>query len=529
MKNFEKCEPVSFTKGFLENETELGFEGKVCLAVVLSYAFLDFCGQPWFPRGWTKDGLYLMQHGRNLFLKPFLVRDMAARVGGSKSPATLAAVRATKLLHHGILLMEIFRQDALRATPKPDGKAASLRDKAQEWSKSIEWDLCERFGQAVEAYIKGELVDSSIFNPSSQSAADSSASCSSSAAEISDEEFAGLFCDRILGPLEADFSSQVSGALRWFQKFEADTIQKRLPKRVALKDNPIKFAVLDTGIDLANNWIPQRKGRIQCWPSKADCEDVDGHGTHVAHLLLRLAPHAHLRISKVSKTRLLKDANIRQIADVSNHLLLDGQGPSRRHNLSFGFPNYVTKLNPILTAIRTARASGVVIFAAAGNEGGNQGVFWPAALHDGADVIRINSSDGDGVPSGFNPNAEGGRRICTLGEGVPSCQPDPDNPHKIMYRSGTSFATPIAAAIAAIILGFIDKVDFSEFTNSKDLLPRLCTAFGMGKVLCETCASKRSGFSYITPWCFLEVEEKIRVPLILNILAGVPESPVLYN
>jgi hypothetical protein len=116
------------------------------------------------------------------------------------------------------------------------------------------------------------------------------------------------------------FLGRVKGALRWFQNFDEDIIQKRLPKRAASKDNRIKIAVLDTGIDLKNVWISQRAGRIQCWPARADCEDKDGHGTHVAHLLLRLAPHAHLRISKVSKTRLLKDADIKQIADVSRNL-----------------------------------------------------------------------------------------------------------------------------------------------------------------------------------------------------------------
>jgi hypothetical protein len=213
MKNFEDCEPVSFTKGFLENETELGFEGKVCLAVILSYAFLDFCGKPWFPGGWTKDSLYLMQHGGNLFLQPFLVTNMAATQRESKPPAPATAARAMKLLHHGILLMEIFQQDPLRVTPKPGGKVASLEDTAQESFKSIEWDLCERFGQVVGTCIKGKFIDSAIISsiPSLQSAADPSASHSSSPPEISDEDFGRLFCERILAPLEADFASQWQG------------------------------------------------------------------------------------------------------------------------------------------------------------------------------------------------------------------------------------------------------------------------------------------------------------------------------
>jgi hypothetical protein len=157
-------------------------------------------------------------------------------------------------------------------------------------------------------------------------------------------------------------------------------------------------------------------------------------------------------------------------------------------------------------------------------------------LHDGGYVIRINSSNGYGVPSGFNPDPELGHRICTLGEGVPSCEPDPDDPDdppRAIHRSGTSFATPIAAAIGAVVLGFMDNADCSEFKDAKELLPRLRTAVGMEKVLCKTCVQsgefKRSNFSYITPWFFLREEEKIRVPMILKVLSRVHEAPDLLS
>lgn len=209
-----------------------------------------------------------------------------------------------------------------------------------------------------------------------------------------------------------------------------------------------------------------------------------------------------------------------------------GQGRVDIINLSFGFHRYQEKLSSIGAAIRSARNNGVVIFAAAGNDGGNHGVFWPAALHVGGDVIRINATDGDGDASGSNPDAEAAWDcISTLGEGVPSCQPDSSKPEEVVHRSGTSFATPIAAAIAAIVLGFADSVDWSEYSDAPELLPRLRTALGMGKVLCETCVrrsgSKRSGFSYITPWYFLKVEEKIRISYILRALEDVPESPYI--
>jgi hypothetical protein len=115
------------------------------------------------------------------------------------------------------------------------------------------------------------------------------------------------------------FWGRVKGALQWFENFDEDMRARRLPRVAANRKNVIKIAVLDTGIKLEIASMSQRERRIQCWPSKTDCEDTDGHGTHVAHLLLLLAPHAHLRICKVSKTRLFTDVNIKQIADVSGN------------------------------------------------------------------------------------------------------------------------------------------------------------------------------------------------------------------
>lgn len=115
----------------------------------------------------------------------------------------------------------------------------------------------------------------------------------------------------------------------WFNRVDEGVIQertKRPKEKVArergLKNNSspgrkIRIAVLDTGIDLENTWIGVQSRRIQCWPPGADNKDNDGHGTHVAYLLLRLAPNALLQICKVSNTTLLRDANIDQIAKVS--------------------------------------------------------------------------------------------------------------------------------------------------------------------------------------------------------------------
>lgn len=193
-------------------------------------------------------------------------------------------------------------------------------------------------------------------------------------------------------------------------------------------------------------------------------------------------------------------------------------------NLSFGFPTFHGRLQPILDALLKARTRKVLLFAAAGNEGGNQGVFWPAKL---LDVIRINAADRYGNAAGFNPTDGARRRICTLGEAVPSCELDTKNNNEVVHRSGTSFATPIAVAIAAIVLGFIDDTgDLGVPEDFERLKPRLRTRSGMESILCETCVlqrEERAGFSYITPWFFLEIEQSSRVGIITNELRNCPE------
>ena len=110
---------------------------------------------------------------------------------------------------------------------------------------------------------------------------------------------------------------RIQGANDWFNLFDQDHIKDQLPKRAKDKQNRIKIAVLDTGIDMRNPWIQQKQGRIQCWSPIDFCEGTDPHGTQVAYLLLRLAPFAQLRIAKVTSSLKLQDADVDTIAKVS--------------------------------------------------------------------------------------------------------------------------------------------------------------------------------------------------------------------
>ena len=127
-------------------------------------------------------------------------------------------------------------------------------------------------------------------------------------------------------------------------------------------------------------------------------------------------------------------------------------------------------------AIKSAANNGVIIFAAASNDGKNRPdrVAWPAR---DMNVICVHSGDGHGAASTFTPSPQDSMRIMVLGECVNSAWPQKlKSPvdHKLM--SGTSCAAPIAAGIAALILdyarGFLTQKEW-EMLHRVDSIRRM--------------------------------------------------------
>ena len=138
MKGLENGKSVSLAEGFFGNETELDIDGKLCLAVVLSYSLLDFCGEPWFSDGWTKNGIFLLQHSGHLLLRPILVTYLRPTAKGSQPPRVESDL---KLLFHGILLMEIFKQAPLplQMNHGKDIDIDDLRKMARKEFDAVKW------------------------------------------------------------------------------------------------------------------------------------------------------------------------------------------------------------------------------------------------------------------------------------------------------------------------------------------------------------------------------------------------------
>jgi hypothetical protein len=160
--------------------------------------------------------------------------------------------------------------------------------------------------------------------------------------------------------------------------------------------------------------------------------------------------------------------------------------------MSFGFPALNQDLSGVQSAISEAFHEQILMFCAASNGGGNVDIAYPANQDQ---VICVNSADGNGNPSGYNPDEpKPGRNLSALGEDVKSSWPAHFRLGQ-QRRSGTSFATPIAAALAAVVLDYArhNMSESEEFDVSKLRMRK-----GMLEVL-GLMSRNRGGYLYLDP------------------------------
>jgi hypothetical protein len=153
--------------------------------------------------------------------------------------------------------------------------------------------------------------------------------------------------------------------------------------------------------------------------------------------------------------------------------------------MSFGFEE---ENDAIDTAVDIAIEAGKLIFAAASNNGGLSGRARPAR-YDG--VICIHASDGKGNKGGMNPTPMANRdNFATLGVAVPSRWKGEN-----VWKTGTSFATPIAAGIAANVLEFANNRCIGLKPRKRKLLHQ---KRGMQAIF-RRMAEERDGYDFIHP------------------------------
>ncbi|CAH0058638.1 unnamed protein product [Clonostachys solani] len=262
-------------------------------------------------------------------------------------------------------------------------------------------------------------------------------------------------------------------------------------------ENPVKIAVLDSGVDdthfsldtgqikLKRNWTTAKK---------KDVTDNVGHGTFTASLLIDYAPDSELFIAKIaegipSPPEVVSQA-IRTAVDEWKVDII---------SMSFGYPtNQMEGYEQLERAILYAYSRGVLLFAAASNSGANLDRAYPAR---DPHVICVHSTDSNGNRSKFSPTPLAREsNLATIGEAIESAWPvklcnTETNSRCVQWKSGTSFATPILVGIAAFLLQYtrIHLPDIAHMLKRQEKMKNVLL-----KISDKTQQSiTRDGYSYI--------------------------------
>jgi subtilisin family serine protease len=305
--------------------------------------------------------------------------------------------------------------------------------------------------------------------------------------------------------------------------------------------NPVSVAILDTGVDLPDGVpLALKKGRYESYswidvpddteterhPPRLSTGDPDGHGTHMTSIFLGIARTCKLYVVQVAGARSkiigeeASDAIAASIARVgcqsSKNLIMQltqHQAINYAANvwhvdivsMSCGF----LKSNPrVKHEIHQASAK-VLFLAAAGNSGATGVLRWPASDNN---VLCINATDGNGDKFGGNPTPDrSGANFSFLGCAVPGYLRAIES-EKVtkVARSGTSHATAVAAAVAAISMQIFQDCE-GDFNSPDDKVAyqktkeALRTKRGMQKIFYEMTNMQlgRDGYDFVQPWAIV--------------------------
>jgi subtilisin len=230
------------------------------------------------------------------------------------------------------------------------------------------------------------------------------------------------------------------------------------------ESRPLVYAVLDTGVDdkhkdLAGQVLEAADFSGSIWGPA----DRNGHGTHCAGMIAAaandfgvrgIAPRAKLLCAKV-----LGDNGSGTDRSIGRGLDWAFKKGADVFSLSLGGPRMSEGLHSLFREV--SQQPGKFIFAAAGNDGGS--VNYPAAWDEPAAVGAVDA-DGD-----LTPFTSRGPELDILAPGVSILSTVPGNRHATM--TGTSMATPIAAAIGGLLYGYALQMGRgSELASTKQMV-----------------------------------------------------------
>jgi len=215
----------------------------------------------------------------------------------------------------------------------------------------------------------------------------------------------------------------------------------------------VKVAILDTGIDQDHEDLSVKVVSQKNFTDSPTIDDLYGHGTHVGGIVAAITnnntgvaggcPNCQLMNGKV-----LNDKGSGAYSWVANGITWATDNGAKVINMSLGGS---AKSSTLERAVNYAWNKGVVVVAAAGNSA-NPSKTYPAAYTNSIAVAATNNKDQKASFSSY-----GAKWVDVAAPGENIFSTFPNHPYKINksfgydFGSGTSMATPMTSAVAALI------------------------------------------------------------------------------
>ncbi|KAK3299686.1 uncharacterized protein B0H64DRAFT_337797 [Chaetomium fimeti] len=292
-------------------------------------------------------------------------------------------------------------------------------------------------------------------------------------------------------------------------------------RKASTRNTPFKVAILDTGYDDSSPTfdIPGRSRKVKGWKDFVSCSphpvDTDGHGTHLLTLLLQLECPANIYVARVTESSKTLNSAERNIAEAIRMAALEWDVDFV--SLSFGFPRHIQGIREAIADAVYAKRGAITFFAAANNDGFNRREMFPANLGESVISVRGTNRTGSFEPK-YNPPTSSDEPVFgTLGVDVLSDWPGFET-GKLM--SGCSVATPIAVAIAVMLLEYAVARP-REF--DPDDLKLIRTRRGVFEMFKEISVHAGDHRHYVAPFNLFRLSEDVRLAKMKTALGRHPE------
>jgi thermitase len=206
----------------------------------------------------------------------------------------------------------------------------------------------------------------------------------------------------------------------------------------------VSVAVLDTGVDLTH---PDLQGKVVASVNFSDsttASDINGHGTHVAGIIGAATNNSQGIAglgynTSIMNVKVMGDNGTGSSGSIAQGVVWAADNGARVVNISAGATFQMTTLED---AINYAWGMGVVVVAAAGNEGSNA-PFYPAFYPN---AIAVASTD---MFDNLSPSSDYGDWVDVAAPGGNIYSTLPNNRYASL--SGTSMASPHVAGLAGLV------------------------------------------------------------------------------